>query len=137
MRLYFWPALESLRMVGIRSRTLLATLHTHQITRQLSPAWKTAPEFSQSSAFVFAEDNERMRFQHSFIFFFTCPRQSCGGVNGVPFIVSVGDGRVTSPSGGTLDVLIQTRALSSSVWRQRIGREAGNIHYLNIRTFCQ
>lgn len=33
----------------------------------------------------------------------------------MPFIVSVGDGRVTSPSGGPLDVLIQTRVLSSSV----------------------
>lgn len=54
----------------------------------------------------------------------------------MPFIVSVGDGRATSPSGETLDVLIQTRALSSSVWRQRIGREAENIHHLNIRTFC-
>lgn len=43
----------------------------------------------------------------------------------MPFIVSVGDGRVTSPSGGPLDVLIQTRTLSSSVWRQRIGRGQG------------
>lgn len=53
----------------------------------------------------------------------------------MPFIVSVGDGRVTSPSGGPLDVLIQTRTPSSSVWGQRGGREAGEIHYLKTRPF--
>lgn len=47
----------------------------------------------------------------------------------MPFIVSAGDGRVTSPSGGPLDVLIQTRTPSSSVWGQR-GWKGGRVNSL-------
>lgn len=128
LRLYFWPGLESLRVAGFRRRTPLATLHTNQITRQLSPAWKNSSRVQSKFCFCArrGQRKDEVPAQASILFiFFTCPRQSGGGVNGVPFMVSVGDGRVTSPSGGPLDVLIQTRTLSSSVWRQRIGSEAG------------